>query len=238
MKHRRATTTTKTFAKDELLQCIQHTNADSPVFYATGYDNMLQFVSKKENLCKIASFLNENRSAPKLIFVIFNPKMKRYYIEKMGMRDMVAESVYMNNKNDHLVDIVRFLNKTVSLEDAKDCQICFDSLPQKYSETMFNLLTYTCERCFNSTCVSCYIKSQHAIASANNRYGYTCPFCKLSKSVCNTESIYILNRKDCVIERDEYNKKMMEIDAVSKETEDESEVRACFQEWLMSIRES
>lgn len=233
MKHCRATT--KTFTKDELLRCIQRTSADSPVFYATGYDNMLQFVNKKENVRKIALFINENKSAPKLIYVIFNPKMKRYYIEKMTTRDMGAESVYMNNKKEHLVDIVRFLNKTVSLEDAEDCQICFDALPQKYSETMFNLLTYTCERCFNSTCVSCYIKSQHALASANNSYGYTCPFCKLSKVVKNTENIFVLNQKDYVIERDEYNKKMMEIDAVSKETEDESEVRACFQRWLKSL---
>lgn len=42
--------TTKTFTKDELLRCMQHTNADCPVFYATGYDNMLQFVNKKENV--------------------------------------------------------------------------------------------------------------------------------------------------------------------------------------------
>lgn len=107
--------------------------------------------------------------------------MKRYYIKKMSTRDMAAESVYMNNKKEHLVDVVRFLNKTSTLDDAGDCQICFDALPQKYSETMFNLLTYTCERCFNSTCVSCYIKSQHVIR--NKQYGYTCPFCKLSKSV-------------------------------------------------------
>lgn len=222
-----------TFTKDELLLCIKK-HKDYPVFYATGYDNMIQFINNKNtrkpgNLENIQKFMNDNRVSTNVIYVIFNPKMKRYYIEKMSIKDFNAESVYIDNKKEHLLDVVRFLNKTTKIDDVEDCQICFDKLPHKYSESIFNMLTYTCERCFNTTCVSCYIKLQ----SENSEH--TCPFCKLKKKVKGKEHIYLLNREDCVIERKVYNEKLLEIDAVNKETEDESVVKDILYNWFMSL---
>lgn len=229
-----------TFTKDELLLCIKK-HKDYPVFYATGYDNMIQFINNKNtrkpgNIENIQKFINDNRVSTNVIYVIFNPKMKRYYIEKMSMKDFNAESVYMNNKKEHLLDVVRFLNKTTKIDDVKDCQICFDKLPHKYSESIFNLLTYTCERCFNTTCVSCYIKLQsEKKVGGQSVYEHICPFCKMNKRVNKKECIYVLNKKDCVIERDVYNTKVLEMDAISKETEDESVVKEILYNWFMSL---
>lgn len=199
-----------TFTKDELFLCIKKHN-DCPVFYSSGYDTLIDLMSKKTNIIPILRFLYDNKEAIDIIYVIFNPKTKLYFIEIMHMKNYISEWVQISNVKENLLDIVRFLNKTEKLEDTNDCQICFDELPHKYSESIFNILTVTCVRCFNTICEKCHITLQC------DKYEYTCPFCKMTNKIDKTVKVLSLNEPYRLIDLKVYNKKILEMDAKSKE---------------------
>lgn len=142
--------------------------------------------------------------------MFFNPKIKLYYIEIVQTKSLISEWVQVHNTKEHLFDVVRFLNKTTKLEDVNDCQICFDELPHKYSESIFNMLTVTCVRCFNTICEKCHIKLQ------GEKCEYTCPFCKKTNKTGKNVKIQLFNEPDCLIDIKVYNEMILEMDTMSK----------------------
>jgi hypothetical protein len=199
-----------TFTRNELFLCINKHKAGCPMFYASGYDNLIDFMNKQTNKSIIIKFLYDNREAINIIFVFFNPNTKLYYIETVETKSLISEWVQVHNTKEHLFDVVRFFNKTTKLEDVNDCQICFDELPHKYSESIFNMLTVTCTRCFNTICEKCHIKLQ------SEKCEYTCPFCKKTNKIGKNVKIQLFNKPDCLIDIKVYNEIILEMDTMSK----------------------
>ena len=207
------------FTKDDLLHTImKHTKA--PLFYVSGYDGMREYCSSRDNLDRIAEFIRKNGIVQNekefdIIFVCFNTSLKRYYLES----SLSKEYIYIyNNSRHNLKNIGRFLKKTCSLDDVQECGVCFDKIRNDLSSPLFNALTYTCERCFNTICISCYIKMQEESK-------YTCCFCKMENTVAKKVEVVSSLNKYFYVDREVYNRVIMKVDDLSKNNVCETDLK-------------
>ena len=193
-----------TFSKSDLLKVIdKHSNLN--VYYVSGYDNMREYIfNNDEHLHKISTHIRKHNY--NVIFISFNPKLKRYYIETIFPNEYIY--IY-NDDKQNLNTIKRFFKKTTSLDDVDECGVCCEKIRNDLSEPIFNALTYTCERCFNTICISCYSKMQN-----NNKY--ICCFCKKSTDIGKIVEIVSSSKKVIYIDRNRYNEVMKEVDYMCK----------------------
>ena len=205
------------FNKDDLLRTIKlHSSAF--IYYVSGYDNMSEYKISASNLERMLEYLREKCDFKgkveeyDIIFVCYNPRDKRYYLERAKSK----EYIYINNDSrDNLKILVRFLKKPCTWHEKEECCVCFNRIRNDVSCSMYNALTHTCGRCFNTIYITCYIKMQ-------DETKYTCCFCKLETTVPNSIKITIHNHDERFIdsfdvEKDKYNKTIMRIDELSRE---------------------
>lgn len=199
------------FNKDELIKVIKRT-IDCQIFYISGYDCMREYIENQENLMKMCDFMKLHEF--NVIFICFNPKKKRYYIETVSPQ----EYVYVENKRENMYCVERFLKKTSKLDDVCECAVCFDGIRNDLSESIFNVLTYTCERCFNTVCITCYINWQ-------DKMSYTCPFCKLSTCIDKSVEIISKGEKSLYVDRSKYNQVILKADTMAKNNLAEEDIK-------------
>lgn len=194
----------KRFTKNDLIKHIKSV-IDCEIFYVSGYDDIMEYIQNNNGMAFV-TFLKKNLNK-NTIFVSFNPRFKRYYIAKTHPNEYVY--VY-NDKKTNLKNLTRFFNKSFSLDNVSECHICYEDICSTYSECVFNMMTYTCHQCFNTICISCFIKQQEKDNT------YTCPYCKVITQLTPYVDVYMKNNQIVQLDRKRYNDIMLEIDTTNE----------------------